>query len=133
MSETLSEIAARYARKARSASRRLSGTDAATRNSAIEAIAASLVDRIPEIVSENAKDLAEGAAAGLSAAMLDRLRLDPARIEAMAKGLREIASQTDPVGRILSSRVREDGLSIEKVSVPLGVVFFIYEIGRAHV
>lgn len=127
MSETLSEIAARYARKARSASRRLSGIDAAARNSAIEAIARSLVAATPEIVSENAKDLEEGAAAGLSPAMLDRLKLDPSRIEGMAKGLREIASQPDPVGRILSSRVREDGLSIEKVSVPLGVVFFIYE------
>lgn len=127
MSETLSEIAAHYARKARSASRRLSGIDAAARNSAIEAIARSLVAATPEIVSENAKDLEEGAAAGLSPAMLDRLKLDPTRIEGMAKGLREIASQPDPVGRILSSRVREDGLSIEKISVPLGVVFFIYE------
>ena len=127
MSETLSEIAAHYARKARSASRRLSGIDAAARNSAIETIARSLVAATPEIVSENAKDLEEGAAAGLSPAMLDRLKLDPSRIEGMAKGLREIASQPDPVGRILSSRVREDWLSIEKISVPLGVVFFIYE------
>jgi len=127
MSENLREIASRYAREARKASRVLAGIDAGKRNQAIEAIASALQENVPAIVAENAKDLEAGQAAGLSSAMLDRLKLDAARIAAMAKGLREIASQTDPVGQVLSSRIREDGLSIEKVVVPLGVVFFIYE------
>ena len=127
MSESFQAIAARYANEARKASRKLAGIDAAVRNRAIETIARSIVDRTAEIVAENALDLEEGRKAGLSSALLDRLKLDPARIATMAKGLREIAAQSDPVGQILSSRVREDGLSIEKITVPLGVVFFIYE------
>jgi len=127
MSENLREIASRYAREARKASRMLAGIDTDKRNLAIEAIAAALLDNTVAIADENAKDLVAGQASGLSSAMLDRLKLDANRVAAMAKGLREIGGQTDPVGQILSSRLREDGLSIEKVVVPLGVVFFIYE------
>lgn len=127
MSESLRETAAKYARDARQAARALSGIDDAARSRAIEAIALAIVEHTPEIVAENAKDLLEGERAGISSAMLDRLKLDPSRIAGMAEGLREIAAQKDPVGRILSSRVREDGLSIDKLVVPLGVVFFIYE------
>jgi len=127
MSEALQAIAARYATEARKASRKLAGIDAGVRSLAIESIARSIVDRTTEIVAENALDLEEGRKAGLSTAMLDRLKLDPSRIASMAKGLREIAAQPDPVGQILSSRIREGGLSIEKITVPLGVVFFIYE------
>ncbi len=127
MSASWGEIAATYAREARKAARKLCGIDAGTRNRAIESIARTLVDRTEEIVAANAHDLQEGRQAGLSSALLDRLKLDAGRVAGMAKGLREIAAQPDPVGRILSSHARGDGLSIEKVSVPLGVVFFIYE------
>src|SRR5207244_278444 len=63
----------------------------------------------------------------LSVAMLDRLKLDDKRISSMAKGLREVAALPDPVGRILDSRVRPNGLKLQKVSTPIGVVVIIYE------
>src|SRR5207244_2437123 len=65
--------------------------------------------------------------AGLSAANLDRLQLSPDRIAAAAQGLREITALPDPVGRVLDASVRPNGLQIRKISVPLGVIFFIYE------
>lgn len=123
----LNEKAAAYAVAARKASRALARFDGARRSGAILAIADALESRVPEIVAENASDLAQGRADGLSSAMLDRLKLDAKRVEGMAKGLREIAGQPDPVGLELSRRLRPNGLDIRKVSVPLGVVFFIYE------
>jgi len=78
-----------------------------------------------EILAANARDMAS--AAGLTPALLDRLKLDPARVEAMAKGIEEIAAMPDPVGRRLGQWKRPNGLAIERVSVPLGVVAIIYE------
>lgn len=127
MSGDLEAIAEGYARRAKSAARLLRTSSAAQRSGAILAIADALESNAPDIESENAFDLEAGQQAGLSSAMLDRLRLDGKRIASMAKGLRDIAAQNDPLGRELESRVREDGLSLSKVSVPLGVVFFIYE------
>ncbi|MBI3191459.1 MAG: glutamate-5-semialdehyde dehydrogenase, partial [Pedosphaera parvula] len=75
----------------------------------------------------NALDLETGRQMGLSAAMLDRLQLDDKRIAGMAKGLREVAALPDPVGRILDERTRPNGLKLQKVSVPIGVVVIIYE------
>jgi glutamate-5-semialdehyde dehydrogenase len=123
----LKEKAAAYARAARKASREFARFDGARRSQAIQAIADALESQVPEIVAQNALDLAQGQVDGLSTALLDRLKLDAKRIAAMAKGLREIAGQPDPVGLELSRLVRSDGLDIRKVSVPLGVVFFIYE------
>jgi glutamate-5-semialdehyde dehydrogenase len=120
-------LAEGYARRAKSAARLLRTASAQTRVQAILAIAQALEANAGDIEAENAFDLEAGTQAGLSSAMLDRLKLDSKRIGSMAKGLRDIASQTDPLGRVLESRVREDGLSLAKVSVPLGVVFFIYE------
>ncbi len=120
-------LAEGYARRAKSAARLLRTASAQTRVQAILAIAQALEANAADIEAENAFDLEAGTQACLSSAMLDRLKLDSKRIGSMAKGLRDIASQTDPLGRILESRVREDGLSLSKVSVPLGVVFFIYE------
>lgn len=116
-----------YAKKAKAAAKELRVAPARIREAAIRAIADRLESSLAEIEAENAIDLAAAAASGLSGAMLDRLRLDAKRVSAMAKGLREIAAQPDPLGRVLESRTRPDGLALARVSVPLGVVFFIYE------
>jgi glutamate-5-semialdehyde dehydrogenase len=123
----MKEKAAAYAVAARKASRELARFDGTRRSEAILAIAAALESHVAEIVAENASDLAQGKVDGLSNALLDRLTLDPKRIAGMAKGLREIGGQPDPVGLELCRLVRSDGLDIRKISVPLGVVFFIYE------
>src|SRR5207245_3530643 len=80
-----------------------------------------------EIKVANAQDMEVGARMGLSSAMLDRLKLDDKRIAAMAKGLREVAALSDPVGKVLNERVRPNGLKLQKVSTPIGVVVIIYE------
>ncbi|MBQ7695358.1 MAG: glutamate-5-semialdehyde dehydrogenase [Lentisphaeria bacterium] len=79
------------------------------------------------ILEANAADLEYGREKGLSGAMLDRLRLDEKRISGMAQGVRTVAAQEDPVGRVLEKRVRPNGLEISKVSVPFGVIGIIYE------
>ena len=79
------------------------------------------------IKEANALDMEVGAKLGLSSAMLDRLKLDDKRIAAMAKGLREVAALPDPVGRILDERVRPNGLKLQKITTPIGVVVIIYE------
>jgi glutamate-5-semialdehyde dehydrogenase len=89
--------------------------------------AATLVSRADEIVAENAKDLTAGEDKGLSVAMLDRLRLTPERLQSLADAVIEIGQLPDPVGEIMDSTMRPNGLLITKVRVPLGVVFFIYE------
>jgi glutamate-5-semialdehyde dehydrogenase len=90
-------------------------------------MADGLVRHAAAIKSANAQDLEAGRAAGLSSAMLDRLALDDRRIEAMARGLREVAALPDPVGRVLDERTRPNGLRLRKVAVPIGVVAIIYE------
>jgi glutamate-5-semialdehyde dehydrogenase len=82
---------------------------------------------VPEILAANAHDMKAGEAAGLSGAMLDRLRLDTARIEAMARGLEQIATLPDPVGSVMAEWERPNGLRIQRVRVPLGVIGIIYE------
>ena len=127
MEDRFETLAEGYAKRAKAAARLLRVAPASAREAAIRAIADKLEANIPAIEAKNALDLSAGTEAGLSSAMLDRLRLDAKRIGAMARSLREIARQTDPLGRILESRTRPDGLALARVSVPLGVVFFIYE------
>lgn len=86
-----------------------------------------LTQRVEEILAANARDLEAGEAKGLSAAMLDRLRLSPERLDALAGAVVEIGQLPDPVGEIIDSCKRPNGLLVTKVRVPLGVVFFIYE------
>lgn len=81
----------------------------------------------PEILAANAVDLAAARESGMRDAMLDRLTLTEARIEAMAQGVEDVAAQRDPVGRVLSSETRPNGLKIEKVTVPMGVIGIIFE------
>ena len=96
------------------------------KNEALLAMADALEARQTEILAANARDLA-AAQGHISAVMLDRLRLTPARIQAMAQGIREVAVLPDPVGQVLEEHTRPDGLNIQKVSVPMGVIAIIYE------
>lgn len=117
----------RIARQAKAASRQLALLSSADKNAALLAMADALDAARPELQAANALDMEVGKQLGLSAAMLDRLLLTPARIAAMAQGLREVAALPDPVGRILDRRTRPNGLRIEKISSPIGVVVIIYE------
>lgn len=115
------------ARQAKSASRQLGRLTTAEKNSCLLAMASALETNRSEIKQANEKDMAAAAHSGLSAAMLDRLRLDEKRITAMAAGLREVAALPDPVGRTLDERTRPNGLKLRKISTPIGVVVIIYE------
>ncbi len=117
----------RLGREAVAAARLLARADGGSRNAALLAAAACLRARLDSILAANARDLEAAAAAGLSGALVDRLRLDPARVEAMAAGLEQIAALPDPVGRVLAEWTRPNGLVIQRVSVPLGVIGIIYE------
>jgi len=103
----------------------VASTDA--KNNALREMAVSLRKRESEIMTENEKDMAAGAEKGLTSAMLDRLKLDEDRIEGVAAGLEAIAELADPVGSIESAWDRPNGLQIERVRVPLGVIGVIYE------
>jgi glutamate-5-semialdehyde dehydrogenase len=114
-------------RRAREAAAELALASADAKAAALRAAAAALRARQAEILSANAADVAAAEAAGIGAALVDRLMLDPKRVEAMAKGLEDIAALPDPVGRVLARWTRPNGLDISRVSVPLGVVGIIYE------
>jgi glutamate-5-semialdehyde dehydrogenase len=124
---TLTEQMTQLARQARAASRELAKLTTDEKNACLLAMADALEAGRAAIQEANARDLQAGAQAGLSAAMLDRLRLDDKRIAAMARGLREVAALPDPVGRVLDERVRPNGLKLRKISTPIGVVVIIYE------
>jgi glutamate-5-semialdehyde dehydrogenase len=114
-------------RQARVASRVLSAAIGARKNAWLLEAAAALENRVEEILQANAKDLGAAEQSELSPAQIDRLRLTPQRIGTAAAGLREVAALPEPIGRVLDSSVRPNGLLVEKVSVPLGVILFIYE------
>ena len=115
------------ARQAKAASRGLALLTTAEKNQCLLAMADALEAGMSPIQQANARDMEAGAAAGLSKAMLDRLKLDEKRIGAMATGLREVAALPDPVGRVLDERTRPNGLKLRKISTPIGVVVIIYE------
>jgi glutamate-5-semialdehyde dehydrogenase len=114
-------------RQARDAATALALAPADSKSAALEAAAAAVRARADEILAANAEDLAEAKQAGIGAALLDRLALDPKRLEAVARGLEDIAALPDPVGRSLAEWTRPNGLRITRVSVPLGVIGIIYE------
>jgi glutamate-5-semialdehyde dehydrogenase len=126
---SLAEQMTQLARQAKAAARALGQLTTAQKNACLLKMAGAL--EAPEAVAAlraaNDLDLAAGAASGLSAAMLDRLQLDAKRMAGLAKGLREVAALPDPVGRLLDERVRPNGLKLQKVSTPIGVVVIIYE------
>ncbi len=113
--------------RAVTASRALATLTTRKKNAILEAMAAELDEQREEIRVANAKDLEAGQAAGLSAALLDRLELTDARIDAMIKGLRDVAVLKDPVGTKIARWMRPNGLEILKVRVPIGVIAIIYE------
>lgn len=113
--------------KAKIASKKLLTLDTKTKNRALLAIADELINKKDEIKAANKIDLENGKASGLSFALLDRLELTDSRIEGMAQSLREIAAFVDPIGEILTGWNHENGMSIAKKRVPLGVIGMIYE------
>ncbi|QKC88159.1 glutamate-5-semialdehyde dehydrogenase [Mesorhizobium sp. NZP2234] len=114
-------------RRARAAARPLAIATTAAKNAALLAMADALLAREQDILDANAIDVSNGEESGLSASFMDRLKLNPARIRAMADGIREIAALRDPVGDVIAEWDRPNGLHIERVRTPLGVVGVIYE------
>lgn len=114
-------------RRARAASRELNKLATGQKNAILLAMADEISAREPLILAENAKDIEAGRKNGLSGAMLDRLLLDPKRLAAIAKALREVAALPDPVGEQLADWTRPNGIRIRKVRVPIGVIGIIYE------
>src|SRR5580658_3219962 len=124
---TLTDHMTRLARQAKEASRLLAQLTTAQKNGCLLAMAEAIEADGKAIQEANTIDMEEAANAGLSNAMLDRLKLDDKRVAGMAKGLREVAALPDPVGRILDDRTRPNGLRLQKISTPIGVVVIIYE------
>ncbi|MDQ6854736.1 MAG: glutamate-5-semialdehyde dehydrogenase [Actinomycetota bacterium] len=114
-------------RRARAASRRLAAASTAEKDAALLTAAELLLERAPELLAANAVDTERAAADGLDAGPLDRLRLTESGLDGMAAGLRKVAALPDPVGEVLDGWVRPNGLEIQRVRVPLGVVAIIYE------
>ncbi|MBM3832156.1 MAG: glutamate-5-semialdehyde dehydrogenase [Verrucomicrobia bacterium] len=123
----LAEEMSRLARQAKAASRSLAKLSTAEKNACLLAMANALEEHGPAIQRANELDMAAGTQAGLTGAMLDRLKLDEKRIASIAKGLRDVAALPDPVGRILDERLRPNGLKLQKMTTPIGVVVIIYE------
>lgn len=121
--KSVSEIAA----DARRAALKLANVPAEKKNAALEILARRLAEGAGAIISANASDLAAAEKSGLSGPMLERLSLDAGRIARMAEGVRQVASLPDPVGEIVETSVRPNGLKIVKARVPIGVIGVIYE------
>jgi glutamate-5-semialdehyde dehydrogenase len=113
--------------RARAASRVLGRVDSGAKDAALHAIAETIGNQSEALLAANEHDLGAGAASGLDEALLDRLKLDPARIRAMTEGLRQIAALPDPVGEISELRFRPSGIQVGRMRVPLGVIGIIYE------
>ncbi len=124
---SVTEVMDDIGRAARRAAAKLATTGNEQRNTALTASAAAIRSASADIIRDNAVDMDAAKSRGLSAAMLDRLMLDAERIEAMASGLEAIAGLHDPIGRILEEWERPNGLKIQRVTVPLGVIGIIYE------
>ena len=118
---------AELGRDARAAAAVLAQTPAKQKAAALVAASKALLASEQSILDANALDMDFAAQKGLTPAMLDRLKLDPARVQAMAEGLRAVAAQDDPVGRVLAEWDRPNGLHIRRVATPLGVIGVIYE------
>lgn len=117
----------KLAKKAKGASRILAGLSTAAKNEALEAVAKQLLADQHSILHGNQLDLQNGQQAGLSPALLDRLALNENRLKDMVEGLRQVAELPDPVGEVIETWTRPNGLSIDKVRVPMGVVGMVYE------
>jgi len=118
---------AQLGRRAKAASRVLATASTADKDAALLAAADLLLERAPDLVAANTQDLDAAVAGGMDQGPLDRLRLTDARIQSMADGLRNVAALADPVGEVLDGWRRPNGLQLERVRVPLGVIAIIYE------
>ena len=124
--ETAHEIE-QLARSAKTASRVLAQLSSSTKNAALEAMATAICDNRDKIFAANQIDVENGARKGIGTALLNRLTLTDAKIANMAEGCRAVAALPDPIGRVLDGEVRPNGMKIERVRVPLGVIAVIYE------
>ena len=123
MTDHLHQLAGR----AKEAARQLALYDTEQKNRALLAIAQALEDNIPAILAANARDVESAQENGVRPTMIDRLRLDEGRVRSMAEGARQVAQLPDPTGNVLETIHRPNGMVIEKVSVPMGVIGIIYE------
>lgn len=124
---TIQETIHQMGRQARAAAYQLAQLSADEKNAVLRNMATAIRQQAPLLIEANALDIAAGTEKGLSAAMLDRLRLDENRIEAMAAGIDQVATLPDPVGQIMDSWERPNGIRIEQVRVPIGTIGIIYE------
>jgi glutamate-5-semialdehyde dehydrogenase len=127
MTSDIHEYCRNVARRAKKASEELACATGAQKEKWLHRSAHLLNERSVALAEANRLDIAKAPEFGLSEAAIDRLRLTPERIAAMAKALLEVAALPEPIGRVISSTIRPNGLEVQKVRVPLGVVFFIYE------
>ncbi len=123
----LREYCVDVAQRAKRAAAELGRVNGATKNAWLRRTVRLLSERSVALTEANRRDLAAAPKYGLTDAQIDRLKLSPARVEAIAKGLEEVAMLPDPIGEVIWSSVRPNGLKVQKVRVPLGVIFFIYE------
>ena len=115
------------AQQAKLAARQLAVARGSAKHDWLGRSAAALIARRDDVLAANAADVAMAPGRGLGAAAIDRLRLDPRRLEAMAQSLRDVAALPDPIGEIITASRRPNGLEVRQVRVPLGVIFMIYE------
>lgn len=127
MAQDIKAYVERLARAAKEASRPLGFASDEVRQTAVRAMAAALRENVSQILDANAQDMAAAREAGTNEGLLDRLLLTDERIEGMAAGLEKLADLPDPVGRVLEHRTIDQGLDLQKVSVPLGLVAMVYE------
>jgi glutamate-5-semialdehyde dehydrogenase len=113
--------------RARAAAKAVREASAATRSAALSAMARHIRRAAPAILAANETDMARSAAEGLSPSMLDRLKLDPARLEAMAAAVEDVAGQPDQLGEVMKDWTRPNGLHMQRVRIPIGVIGIIYE------
>lgn len=127
MTDPITEQIHIMGKKARAAAYQLASLSSDQKNAILLAMAQGLRDQQAEILTENEKDLSAARERGLTSAMIDRLKLDPDRLEAIAKALEHVATLPDPVGQVLDNWTRPNGLRIEQIRVPIGTIGIIYE------
>ncbi len=127
VADALNELCATLATQAQRASWVLATVPTAQKNAWLSASANALLERIEDIRAANRRDLDAAAGTDMRAANIDRLTLTPKRIEAAADGLRQVVALADPIGEMREERVRPNGLRVQKIGVPIGVIFFLYE------
>jgi glutamate-5-semialdehyde dehydrogenase len=127
MAQAMSVSIQEICEAAKRAARELATVEMGVKDAALEAIAKALTERAEEIEAANRLDMEAGGEAGLSAALLDRLKLDKGRIEAIAEAARKIAALPDPVGEVIEGKRLPNGLDVRKVRVPIGVIAVVYE------